>query len=55
MCPPISCTMTQTAEEFLEENITQYCDFLILYFKRYVDDCIAEISKDKIDLEQNNI
>lgn len=47
MGSPISSTVAQLVMEFVEENVLQKLDFDILFFKRYVDDCLTAIPENK--------
>lgn len=49
MGSPISSNIAQLVMEELEENIIQQLDFKPIFFKRYVDDCIACIPKNKVN------
>jgi len=47
---PISSTIAQVVMEYLEESVMEKLNFNILFFKRYVDDCLAAVPEDKINL-----
>lgn len=49
MGAPISSVIAQLVLERLEEDVIADLDFQPLFFKRYVDDCIVCIPRDKID------
>lgn len=49
MGSPISSTLAQLVMEHLEEGVLGNLDFNVLFFKRFVDDCIAAIPSDKIN------
>lgn len=49
MGAPISSTTAQLVMEFLEENVIGNLKFPILFFKRYVDDCITAVPSDKVE------
>lgn len=48
MGSPISSTIAQIVMEYLEENVLQKLNYNIVFFKRYVDDCLLAIPEDKI-------
>ena len=48
MGSPISSTVAQLVMEYLEESVITNLNIPILFFKRYVDDCITAIPEDQI-------
>lgn len=49
MGSPISSTVAQLVMEYLEENVLSSININIIFFKRYVDDCLTAIPSNKID------
>ena len=49
MGSPISSTIAQIVMEYLEESVLKKIDFDVLFFKRYVDDCLAAVPENKIN------
>lgn len=49
MGSPISSTVAQLVLEYLEEKVLNDIKTPVIFFKRYVDDCLIAIPEDKID------
>lgn len=49
MGSPISSTIAQLVMEYLEEKVLQHLNIPIIFFKRYVDDCLTAVPEGKIN------
>lgn len=49
MGSPISSTVAQLVMEYLEEEVIKNLNIPIIFFKRYVDDCLTAVPEDQID------
>ena len=48
MDSPISSTIAQIVMEYLEESVLQKLNYNVIFFKRYIDDCLLAIPEDKL-------
>jgi hypothetical protein len=49
MGSPISSTVAQLVMKFLEEDVIKNLNIPLIFFKRYVDDCITAVPEDQIN------